>query len=103
MEDLMTILNMPNVVSARSYGNNNTNYKTIRFSGCRDYDVMQYLRNLGHDCTEGAVTKNTNILLIPYSGFSSTKVTQANKYNSNGCSILIVPINEFRMNPDMYL
>ena len=63
---------------------------------------------MGHDCSEGSVTKATDILLTPYEGFDSTKVRKALQYNSQAKSptdhlIKIIPINEFYLNQSAYL
>ena len=47
----------------------------------------------------GSVTKNTDILLIPYEGFSSSKVTKAMKNPQTK----IIPIQEFIDNMDNYI
>ena len=94
MDDIIYISKMPNLKI--SYGYKPTG-KVIRFSGVRDYELMQKLIDMGHDASDGAVTKNTNILIVPYAGYVSTKV---NKLDPNA---QVVPINEFRSNPDRYL
>jgi NAD-dependent DNA ligase len=72
--------------------------KQIRFSGCRDKFIEEYLKELGHDADGSAgVTKNTDILLIPYEGYSSTKTQKV----SDKC--LIIPLAEFVQNRDQYL
>ena len=75
----------------------NTTGKVIRFSGCRNLQLVEQLRNLGCDATDGGVTKETNILLVPYTGFSSTKTKKV----SSDC--VIVPIDEFKNNMELYL
>lgn len=102
INDLIAIKNLTNLVSIKD-NKNGTTSKIIRFSGCRDVQLMMALNKLGHDCSEGSVTKNTNILLVPYMGFNSTKVASASKYNSNGAFIRILPIEEFRKNPNAFL
>ena len=52
---------------------------------------------MGHDATDGGVTKSTDILLIPYENFTSTKLKKV------GENTLIIPVNEFRDNMDKYL
>ena len=72
--------------------------KQIRFSGCRDKAIEEYLNALGHDADGSAsVTKNTDILLIPYEGYSSTKTQKV----SDKC--LVIPLAEFINNKDQYL
>lgn len=108
MKDLLFIYNnMDNVIFTN--GNNDDMIgmrKTIRFTGIRDVELMTSLQNLGHDCSEGSVTKATDILLIPYEGFSSTKVNKALSYNSdinNSHKIKIIPIQDFKLNQTTYL
>lgn len=108
MKDLLFIYNnMDNVILTN--GNNDEAIgmsKTIRFTGCRDSELMTSLCMSGHDCSEGSVTKKTDILLIPYEGFSSTKVDKAIEYNSkvnNSHIIKIIPIQEFYLNQNTYL
>ena len=97
-KDLAYIYNMPNVILSK--GNNNeciTLGKVIRFSGVRDKELENRLTLEGHDCSEGSVTKNTDILLIPFDGYNSTKVDKAKKYNTENPShqILILSLDEF--------
>ena len=72
---------------------------TIRFSGCRDTVLEKQLEELGHDVDgNGSVTKKTDILLVPYESYSSSKVTKAQKYG-----VRIVTLDDFRQNMDQYL
>ena len=91
--DLETISNMSNVESSKGIKSG----KSIRFTGFRDRDLLNYLNDLGHDATDGGVTKTTDILLIPYENFTSSKIKKV------GPSTLIVPVSEFRANMDRYL
>ena len=91
--DLETISNMNNVESSKGIKSG----KSIRFTGFRDRDLLNYLNDLGHDATDGGVTKTTDILLIPYENFTSSKIKKA------GPNTLIIPVNEFRANIDRYL
>ena len=75
------------------------NKKQIRFSGVRNLQLMELLNTRGYDIDEGSVTKKTDILLIPYEGFSSGKVKKA----SNQDNTMIVPINDFIENIEKYL
>lgn len=110
MNDLLFIYNnMDNVIYTK--GDNDQKIgvrKTIRFTGIRDQNLMTSLSNMGHDCSEGSVTKATDILLTPYEGFDSTKVRKALQYNSQAKSpsdhlIKIIPISEFYLNQSTYL
>lgn len=104
-KDLAYIYNMPNIVLSK--GNNDEAIsigKTIRFSGIRDVELENRLSLLGHDISEGSVTKNTDFLLIPYSGFTSTKVNRALELNSkNQHQIKILTLEEFKLNETSYL
>ena len=72
--------------------------KSIRFTGCRNRQLEDYLRQRGYDADgSGSVTKNTDILIIPSPGFTSTKIAKA------GPDTIIVPINEFMENMDKFL
>ena len=66
---------------------------------------MNKLCAMGHDCSENSVTKDTDILLIPYVGYNSTKVSKAMQYNttSQNHQIRIIPLDEFRLNESSYL
>lgn len=88
-DDLIFIQNMRHLIT--SYG---AEAKTqIRFTGCRDRKLMEFLASNGYDCREGGVTKNTKILIIPYEGFRSSKTEAA----ASCCKQ--IPIDEFRMDP----
>ena len=64
----------------------------IRFTGFRDENLVSDI--LGAfpyvDIGEGSVTKDTDILLVPMEGFSSTKTKKAEQYG-----IRIIPIGTF--------
>lgn len=77
IEDLLTISKMTNVV--RSY-NVVDNTKKIVMTGFRDESLQSKLSELGYYVTDGGVTRDTYILLIPHQGFSSSKVEKALKY-----------------------
>ena len=64
---------------------------SVRCTGFRDRAFMEFLRGLGYDApNEGSVTKTTDILLVPHSGFSSTKLSKA------GPSTRIIPVDDFK-------
>lgn len=108
-KDLLFIYNnMDNVILTKGDNDDMVRVqKVIRFTGFRDAELIRSLTNIGHDCSEGSLTKNTDILLIPYEGFESTKVAKAKSYNSdpknNDHIIKIIPIQEFRLNQTSYL
>ena len=91
--DLNTISNMSNVMVSKGAKSG----KSIRFTGFRDRTLLNLLNDMGHDATDGGVTKSTDILLIPYENFTSTKLKKV------GENTLIIPVNEFRDNMDKYL
>ena len=94
-EDLMQIINFPNLI----YSLGKVEGKSIRFTGCRpDEEVYNYLTSKGCDARPDAgVTKTTNILVVPYIGFSSSKTSKV------GPDTVIVDIVEFRNNVDNYI
>lgn len=101
INDLIYVYNnMHNVV----YSNNKNNTdivqskKVIRFSGIRDDDLENKLNLMGHDCTSGSLTNKTDILLVPFNGYDSTKVSKAMIKG-----IKIIPLDEFKLNMDTYL
>ena len=77
----------------------NSSKKQIRFSGVRNLQLMELLNTKGYDADEGSVTKKTDILLVPYEGFSSTKVNKAKSQDNT----VVVPINDFMENSEKYL
>lgn len=95
--DIRCIMEETNYQSIRdNYGT--TPNTQIRFTGCRNLQLQEQLSKLGYDIDGNAsVTKKTNILLVPYAGFHSTKIDKA----SPACKI--IPIDEFSKNPDQYL
>lgn len=94
-DDLMAILfEMPNVMN--SYGQKSG--KSIRFTGVRDQKLCEYLNSLGMDANGNAgVTKTTDILIVPYDGFTSSKTAKA------GPNTIIVGIDSFKANLDKYI
>lgn len=93
-EDLEFITNLNNVIESKG---STFNGKIIRFTGFRDQELCKLLNDMGHNAGEGSITKATNILLVPYAGFSSSKTSKC------GENTKIVPIDEFRNNMDKYL
>ena len=100
IKDLVYICNnMPTVITSKGLENDKvTLCKTIRFSGVRDKELENRLSIQGHDCSEGSVTKTTDFLLIPFVGYTSSKVDKANKYG-----VKILTLDEFRLNESSYL
>ena len=95
IDDLIYITTMKNVVN--SFGVKAK--KEIRFSGCRNQQLEEQLINDGYDADSSlGVTKKTDILLIPYEGYTSTKTKKM-----TGEGQLIVPITDFIANMSKYL
>lgn len=94
-DDLKMITSLKNVIL--SYGLSQG--KTIRYSGCRpDEELTKYLTSKGCDARPDAgVTKTTNILVVPYEGFSSSKTSKV------GPETMIINIDEFKNNIDKYI
>ena len=87
---------MDNIVD--SFGNIREYKLQIRFTGIRNKQLSELLCNAGYDADDSSsVTRKTNILIVPYEGFSSTKVQKA----PEGC--LVVPIDEFKNNMEKYI
>ena len=94
--DINAIISLPKLVI--SFGESNTG-TIIRFTGCRpDPELEMYLESKGCDARGNAgVTKATNVLVVPYEGFTSSKVSKV----SPEC--VIVDMAEFKQNPDKYI
>ena len=94
-DDLYAIIyEMPNVVS--SFGQ--VTKKIVRFSGVRDEALCRYLQSIGIDANGNAgITKYTDILIVPYEGFTSSKTARVSP------NTIIVPIDQFKANMDKYI
>jgi NAD-dependent DNA ligase len=71
--------------------------KTIRYTGFRNPQLAEQLNSMGYDAKDGSVTKSTDILLVPYTGFQSSKVAKA------GPTTRIIAVDDFMANMDEYL
>lgn len=70
----------------------------IRFTGIRNKQLSELLCNAGYDADDSSsVTKKTDILLVPYDGFKSSKVSKV----SPNCKI--VPLEMFINNPKIFI
>lgn len=70
------------MIIIQSKGANIENRLHVRFSGFRDQKLVEQLVNLGVDADDSAgVTGTTDILVVPYIGFASTKVSKAQERN----------------------
>jgi DNA ligase (NAD+) len=96
-QDIILIQDMPNVI--KTTGSTEPTGKVIRFSGIRDQILCDKLNRDGHDANDSAVTKKTDILIIPnIPGYTSSKLTKAISYGTT-----IVKYNDFVENPNKYL
>lgn len=93
-KDLETILAMHNIIPTY----HTSKGMKIRFTGIRDKELVKRVSAMGHDIGEGAVTKDTDILIVPNEEFKSTKTYQAQKYGT-----IIIPYKDFLNNIDQYL
>ena len=94
--DLVTISKDFTVINSKEIDKG----KVIRFTGVRDEELVNRIKTLypNTDIGEGGVTKATNILVVPYEGFTSTKTAKAVKYGT----IIITP-KELYENIQRYL
>lgn len=94
LNDIFAISRMNNIVQSKG----SSKGLTIRFTGFRDQTLMNKLIDMGHDASDKAgVTKTTDILLIPYLNFTSSKTSKV------GENTKIVPVQDFVNNLDSYL
>jgi DNA ligase (NAD+) len=95
LPDIEYILTKVNFVNSKNKAKGKLQ---IRFTGCRNLQLQEQLINSGYDCDgNGTVTKKTDILLVPYLGFNSTKLSKV------GPNCKIIPIQEFIDNMQKYL
>lgn len=96
MNDIIYIAKNMNVLPSKHL----CRRKKIRFTGCRDQQLVEQLSSMGYDIDGNAgVTKDTDYLLVPYPSYS-----QGNKYaKAVQYGIQIVPIEEFEKNLNQYL
>lgn len=87
LKDIEFIINNFNIID--SLGDNYTNELQIRFTGVRNKQLSELLCNAGYDADDSSsVTKKTDILLVPYDGFSSNKTRKV----SDKCKIIPIDI-----------
>lgn len=94
MKDIQYILQMNNIIISKGMKLG----KKIRFTGVRDSELVKVLLDRGHSAGEGAITKDTDILIVPDVNHISSKTKKAVQYG-----IQIVPLQEFIENMDSYL
>lgn len=94
--DILAILEQFNI--EESYGIVKEAKLQIRFSGVRNKHLSQLLCNAGYDADDSlGVTKATDILLVPFEGYSSSKTKKVPK----GCITLV--IDDFIENISKYI
>ncbi|MCK9198091.1 MAG: hypothetical protein M0P49_00640 [Bacilli bacterium] len=91
--DLEYINQMKNVMISKGIKSG----KKIRFTGFRNTELVEKLVAMGHDASEGGITKTTDILLVPYPGYTSTKTASITE------NTLIVDVGDFILNMNKYL
>lgn len=93
VQDIVTMTSLPNI--QYTYGQKQI---TVRWTGCRDEELEATLTSLGIDAdSKQGVNKSTNILVVPYTGYSSTKM------NKRGDNTLVVALDDFKSNYLYYL
>ena len=91
-EDIVYMMNNANIIHYQPISG-----KKIRATGFRDKQLFEYLRSLGFDADDnGSLTKDTDILLVPQEGFTSSKTHKATQYG-----VQIIPVNDFDPNKFM--
>ena len=103
MDDIEAILNNMSIIDSNKLSK--VYQKQIRFTGCRDEQLTEQLSKLGYDIDgDAGVTKKTDILLIPYDGYTKYSKSGNSKYEKAiRYGIPMIPINDFRNNPNRYL
>lgn len=96
IEDIRYIFN--NIPFNSSYGTTAAVKKKVRFSGVRDKELCKQLQAMGFDASDSSLTLDTDYLVVPYEGHTSSKVSKAKEHN-----IQVVPIQLFRDNPQAFL
>lgn len=92
--DILTIINMDNIIDSKGLF---SNQKSIRVSGFRDPELMQTLIDMGYDASDKSVTRTTDILIIPYEGYTSSKL------NKIGENTIVVTKDDFANDMNLYL
>lgn len=69
----------------------------IRFTGVRDRELEMKLTSMGHDASEGSVTKDTDMLVVPSLQHESFKTKKASQYNIRIMTIRQL-VNEMKIN-----
>ena len=94
-DDIVYILDNMNVQNSKGVKLG----KSIRCTGFRNKELFENLRSMGLDADDNAsVTKSTDILLIPYEGFSSSKTKKIDPDITQ-----VIPVQEFVNNLNKYI
>jgi NAD-dependent DNA ligase len=94
-DDIIYCMNNLNIVNTKG----SISGKQIRATGFRNRELFQQLKEMGYDADDnGSVTKSTDILLIPYTGYS-----QGSKIKKASETCQIIPVDEFISNMNNYL
>ena len=97
-EDLLYILHQCQFTQSLDNIRLQGKQKQIRFTGCRNLQLSEQLNKLGYDADgKAGVTQSTDILIVPYKGFTSNKVSRVSK----NCQI--VTMDEFVSDMQKYL
>lgn len=95
-KDIIEILSYFNLDD--SFGKINEDTLQIRFTGIRNKQLSELLCNAGYDADDSSgVTKKTDILIVPYEGFRSSKTTKV----ADTC--IIVPLDRFIKDINLYI
>lgn len=96
IDDLLYALTNISIVDSKGMKSG----KQIRFTGCRDKQLVEQLITMGHDADgDSGITKSTDILLVPSASYNSgRKIEKAKSYG-----IRVVPIEEFKNNMSQFL
>ena len=103
IRDIQSIIENMNIIDTKKLSYQDQ--KQIRFTGCRDQQLTEQLSKLGYDIDgDAGVTKQTDILLIPESGYTKFTKSGNGKYEKAlRYGIKMIPINDFREDPQRYL
>lgn len=94
---------MPDLIFAKQHmniknGKDEGSKLIIRYTGFRNKQLEEQLISMGYDAKDGSVTKSTDILLVPYDGYS-----EGSKLKKIGPNTKVVPVEEFMEYMDIYL
>lgn len=97
-KDIIFIINTFHYVDSLGSSILESGKMQIRFTGIRNKQLSELLCNAGYDADDSStVTKKTDILLVPYDGFKSSKVSKV----SENCKV--VPLDQFISNPRNFI